>query len=394
MIREKVQELKERHQPSELKMAFFDSIHLVPSSWDELVQESSVYLTTSYLSAIENAMHHQLSFRYILFSKNNQTVAVAAFQLITIDSEALALEQTQKRKIVLGKVLDQIKLNCLINGTLFGSGENGFFYSSAIDAQVAFKALADGTKRLCALEEIRDKVHVIMVKEYFPERVDYSNELIRYKYRNFKMEPNMVLQIKEQWKSMEDYYQSMTSKYRNKAKSGLKKSAQLVVKDLSAQEIKQHLPVLKSLFHAVHDKAEQKLGELDVACFVELKKNLQEQFVLKGYFLDNTLVGFGSIFLNHGNLDSNYVGLNYDFNRSHGIYQRILYDLVQLAIEKQVKRLHFGRTASEIKSNFGAKAVHMECYVRTKNSISNKIIKPLVKQISTPDFIERNPFKE
>ena len=232
-----------------------------------------------------------------------------------------------------------------------------------------------------------------MVKEYFPEQVAASNELVNYKYRNFKMEPNMVLDMQKEWLSFDNYMASMTSRYRSKIKSSLKKSAAIELRNLTWQEIEKYQSSINTLFAAVHGKAKYKLGTLNTAAFIDLKRNLKERFTLNAYFLDDKMVGFSSVFINNGALDANYVGLDYDYNKSHSVYQRILYDLVDMAINNQLQKLHFGRTASEIKSNFGAKAVDMVCYVKTKNSVTNKIIKPFVKKISTPDFVERNPFK-
>lgn len=394
MIEKKVKELKERRAPSELKMAFFDSINIVPPCWDNLINESSIYLSKGYLSAIENAMNNQLTFRYILFSKDEDCIAIAAFQIIKIDSKSLDLEKSKKRLKAVNKVVDQVGLNCLINGSLFSSGELGFYYSKTLEPKVAYKAFTDGVNRLCDLERSRQKIQLIMVKEFFPESKSASDELIPFNYRNFKMEPNMVLELNKEWNSIEDYFASMTSKYRNKAKNALKRSSSLEIRDLSVEELIEFQPKLQELFHTVHSKAKYKLGTLEVKSFIELKRNLKSNFSVKGYFFEETLVGFGSLFINHNTLDSNYVGLDYELNKTHGIYQRILFDLVELGIEKKVEKIQFGRTASEIKSNFGAKAVDMECYVRTKNSVSNKLIKPLIKRIERPDVIERNPFKE
>jgi len=389
----KAKEMKKQPTTAPLEMAFFDSIQLVPASWDELVGAASTYLTTGYLRAIEAAMKGQMTFRYILFSKAGQPVALAAFQLIKVDSRSLDIEQTKKRKKLMSKVLDQMEVTCLINGTLFGSGEHGFYYSPELEAEEAFKALADGTKRLCALEQKTNKVQVIMVKDYFPENSTASAQLENHKYRSFKMEPNLVLHIREEWSSMDDYLAAMTSKYRSATRGILKKSANLTTRDLTITEITKYQPELTTLFHAVHSKAKRKLGTLDVAAFVDLKRNLKSDFILRGYFLEEQLVGFASIIVNGEALDSNYVGLDYELNKPHNIYQRMLYDLVQMTFDKKLSKLHFGRTAGDIKSSFGGKAVDMTCYVKTTNSAFNKIIKPLVKRISTPDFSERNPFK-
>lgn len=392
--KDRINECTIKSKSSGLEMAFFDSIHFVPPSWDELIGDKNVYLTTKYLSAIENTMKQKMGFRYVILFKETEAVALASYQLISVDASSLELEPSSKSKKLVGKILNHFDTKCLINGSLFSSGENGFYYSSEIPNEVAFDALAACTTELCTLEDAQEKIKVMMVKDYFPENTEFSKSLINYKYRNFLMEPNMVLEVKEEWQSMEDYFASMTTKYRKKAKTNLKKAGALTEKVFTTTEIEKYLPQLRALFLSVHNKAKHKLGAFDVSAFLELKQNLEELFILKGYFLDTKLVGFSTGFINNGNLEANYVGIDYEFNKTHNVYLRILYDYVKLGLEKKVNRVYFGRTAGEIKSNLGAKAVDMECYVRTKNSVSNKIIKPLVQRISTPEFVERNPFKE
>lgn len=380
-------------EQEDISMAFFESIEQVPRSWDELASQQPIYLSTDYLKSIEKIMKGQMSFRYIMFFKDSVAVAIASFQIIKVDTNAFETECFIKKERLFGKVLDQVNIRCLINGTLFGSGEYGFAYSQTLADEEAFKVLAKGVKKLCVLEEAREKIHIIMVKDYFPERKKASDHLVEYKYRGFKMEPNMVLELKEEWNVMDDYLASMSAKYRKGAKTAYKKSKEVEGRELSLPEIVEYQEGLKSLFTEVQSKAKRKLGTLDLQTFVELKRNLSDRFIVKGYFLGNEMVGFSSAFVMEDKLDANYVGLNYEYNRSHSIYLRMLYDLVDLALKHKVKKLHFGRTAGEIKSNTGAKSVDMECYVRTKNSVSNKIIKPFVKRVSTPDFVERNPFK-
>lgn len=392
-IKEKQANFKLSRSGSELGMAFFESIHFVPAIWDTLVGSQNVYLTSSYLKAIEDQMENQLSFRYILFYKGKKAVAMASFQLIDLDEDTIDFGSDSKRKKLGGKLVDQLGIRCLINGTLFGSGETSFYFSDDVSADEAFQALAVGTQKLYLKEKHEGKVDLLLIKDYFPESVAVSDMLLKYNYRDFKIEPNMVIKLQEDWNSFDDYLSAMLSKYRNRAKSAYKKSKNLIEKDLDKNKIRELTPRIRALFEAVHNKASFKMGLLDVAAFARLKENLQEQFVLKGYFLDDKLVGFSSIFIHNHTLDANYVGLDYDYNKSHAIYQRILYDLVKTAFDHNVKRINLGRTAGEIKSNLGATAVDMKCYIRHRNSLSNKIIKPFVKQITTPEFTERNPFK-
>ena len=117
------------------------------------------------------------------------------------------------------------------------------------------------------------------------------------------------------------------------------------------------------------------------------------KFIVKGYLRDEELVGFSSAFICNDIVDANYVGINYDLNHKHAIYQRMLYDYVALAMENNSAELRFGRTAEEIKSTIGAEPVAMNLYIRHKSRIKDKVLKPIFASIKPSEFELRKPFK-
>ena len=51
------------------------------------------------------------------------------------------------------------------------------------------------------------------------------------------------------------------------------------------------------------------------------------------------MVGFISGVINKNSLDAHFVGIDYQLNREYAIYQRMLYDYVEIAISKGLKTL-------------------------------------------------------
>ncbi len=80
-------------------------------------------------------------------------------------------------------------------------------------------------------------------------------------------------------------------------------------------------------------------------------------------------------------------------NKSHAIYQRMLYDYIDIAIKQKLSTLNFGRTASEIKSSVGAIPQHLTVYIRHKKSIRNKFLKLFLLKIRPTKFNQKFPFK-
>ncbi|MEZ4738818.1 MAG: hypothetical protein R2818_05530 [Flavobacteriales bacterium] len=73
--------------------------------------------------------------------------------------------------------------------------------------------------------------------------------------------------------------------------------------------------------------------------------------------------------------------------------QRMLVDLLEVALKKGVDKIHFGRTAEQAKSNLGAVPVEMRFYVKHRNRLANKLVGPFLRSIRPDGFEQRSPFK-
>ena len=126
----------------------------------------------------------------------------------------------------------------------------------------------------------------------------------------------------------------------------------------------------------------------------QLKLQLQEDFELIGYYLEGELLGFNTTLYWDNNCEAHSIGMNYDFNAPYALYQNMLYDQVRSAITKKKSKLILGRTAMEMKSNFGAEPYEMCCYVRHSGQLINKALKPVFNYIKQTEWTQRRPFKE
>ncbi|MGE0560582.1 MAG: hypothetical protein AB7O47_02085 [Flavobacteriales bacterium] len=382
------------NKEGQITYQFYESIFSVNEQhWNKI--NNNLYLSINYLKALETALKFQLKFQYILFYKNNDPVAIASVQLVKfIDKGSKYQEQICiLTNHIKNKLIQSLEVGLMVCGNVFCCGENGFIYSNELTDEEAYLSLNSALKELRKQEESTWKSSVILLKEFWPDNFKRSDQLKKDDFRDFMIDVNMILQIHPSWKNLDDYLMSMTAKFRTKAKSVEKKSAKLVRKELNVEEILLHQARIEELYHFVVDKSEYSIGELNGQAFVNFKQLLNEQFILTGYFLDEQLIGFSSAFWFNNILDANYVGIDYDYNIDYSLYQRMLYDLVEVAVNKNVTELRFGRTAEEVKSCLGAVPTDMKLYVKHKNSVKNKLLKPIVKTISPSDFELRNPFK-
>ena len=105
------------------------------------------------------------------------------------------------------------------------------------------------------------------------------------------------------------------------------------------------------------------------------------------------MVGFKTCFILKNTIEAHFIGLDYTCNKELELYQNILYDYIKITISNNKQQLFLGRTAAEIKSTVGAEAYELKCYIRHRNPLSNRIIKPFVDYLKPAQWVPRNPFK-
>jgi len=386
-----------KSKKNDLRPEFFHSTDdLKKDDWNSIVNNANVYLTIPYLQSLEDSLEGQVDFRYIIFyNASNKPVALASVQILDFSSDVFKKNEVYCKvaSTIKNKVLESLGVKMMVCGNVFATGENGFMHTPDISSEDAFTNLSNGLYELRQATKLDNPISVVLLKEFWPDTFDESDTLKSAGFKDFKVDVNMVLKIHPGWNTMEDYLSSMTTKFRTRAKGVYKKSADIVVKDLSELEIHENKTNIEGLYRSVVEKADFKFGVLTGDAFVQFRKNLGEDFIFKGYFLNDMMVGFSSAFLSGSSVDANFVGLNYDHNQQYAVYQRMLYDFVEIGIQNQAKELRLGRTAEEIKSCIGAEPMDMKLYLRHRNSISNKLIAPIISTITPSEYELRYPFK-
>ena len=203
----------------------------------------------------------------------------------------------------------------------------------------------------------------------------------------------MIIDLKPEWKTFEDYKNILKSKYRVKSNKADSKSSALEARLFSKNDFETYKHELQALYQNTIDKASFNAQVLNLNTYGYLRAYLKEDFILKGYFLDNKLVGFLTALVKDQKLDAHFIGLDYTLNKAHAIYPRILNDYIRIGIEKKVSSINLGRTASEIKTTIGAQPLELSCYIKHKNPVLNSLVKPFFRRIKIKEFKQHFPFK-
>lgn len=397
LIREEKVNLQIRRTPSNLDLRIFDSIGLVPEEeWNRIVPESRGLMRHPYLRAIENSAHKNEQSRYVLMYKDKIPVAAAIFHIAVITGQDYRSHNGEKNNLekLTDTIKDKAKVRILVCGHTHISGDHGFIYSPAISDKEAYHALADACYQIRRSEKSRGKIDLQLVKDFYEEQYEASKHLRIFKYRQFKVDPNMVLKIRPEWNSFDQYLNAMNTKYRKKALSVVKQGAALDRRRLTAEEIESNFDKIQELYLNVANKAKVRINHFDTSYLVQLKRNMGEDFDLTAYYLNDAIVGFSTTITWGDNAEGHAIGMNYELNNQYAIYQNILYDFVKAAIEKKKARLILGRTAMEMKSNIGAEPLEMYCHIRHSAPLLNRAFKPVFNYIKQTEWTQRNPFKE
>lgn len=380
---------------------YFTSVKDIPERiWKELECSKNFYFHPDYLYSIEKHNTH-ISLNYIvLLNKSKEAIALGLIQIIDFPLEKIENSFNKHfnkikcfgRKIGIFPKLKPIQL--LVCGNIFVSGEHGVFIKDGQNKQKTLNDLAKAISHFVGSNKSLAKdSSIFLIKDFVKESLKVTDELHELNYYSFHVEPNMVLQIDNNWSNFEAYLEAMKTKFRVKAKRAMKLSNDLVVKEVTKHNIESFIPEITALYQKVANNADFNLGDFNLKTCVSLKAAFGENYILKTYWYQNKMVGFMSGVINNNSLDAHFVGIDYLLNKRLAIYQRMLYDYVKIALDKKLNTINFGRTASEIKSSIGAIPQDLTCYIRHKKSITNKFLKPFLSYIEPKSFTQKKPFK-
>ncbi len=379
------------------KLNISDSIDLVNhKDWTSLVKDS-LFLSYDYLKSLELGLD-SMEYRYVLiYDAELNPVMAAYFQIIDIEEVDQYYKDYLMRYVgesVVNGLLPSTNLRMVMCGNLFVCGENGFIASETIDEKEGMELLSEGFKRIAKSLDNEEKASIMLVKELYPENDPNMDAFKKDNFHPLQIDCNMVLNLPPEWDNLDDYLHSMTSKFRTKAKSVLQRSAALEIRSLSDEEMQEAIEEIDALHFEVVNRAEFSLGTLNAATFVELKRRMPLSFEFVAYYLKGEMIGFSASFVCKEFLDAAHVGINYKFNTELALYQRMLYDFVQLALDRKLEQIRFGRTAEQLKSSLGALPVNMRLYIKHRNSMVNHLMKRFVEKVKPSTFELRRPFKK
>jgi predicted N-acyltransferase len=365
-------------------------------AWSRLHPTAGAFLCLDYLAALEHAHDDGLEIRLAMFFRGSEAIGIAAFQIAHFATSEDAYSNVflncinAVARCIRGKHIH----NVLISGNAFATGEHGFSFQPAVDNETIAFCLHQAMETIAKHEQKKGRrICAMVTKDFYPDTSGVAEQMQRYRFKKFQVDHNMVMPVLSEWNSFDDYLDSLNTKFRTKAKAALKRSSGLRVINATESEVLEHAEAMQRLYDNVYMKADFRLGKLQSKALAELLKRIPNEFFVRLYFLNDELAGFMTAMRCGDVLEAHVIGIDYETNREHGVYQRILYDYVELAIRLRCTRIVYGRTAAEIKSTVGAFPVDLTCTIKHRRIISNTLLSMIINYVKPSEYPQRDPFK-
>ena len=358
------------------------------NKWESLCPNGS-FLSLPFKLAFEK--HHKSNIKHLYYvadDEDNQAIGYA--QEFNIRSNRI--HDYQRKNKVKGRLvnlvlkLSNLKVIALGNGLLTNiSNFSAVKLSNNIDF---FNSL------LLHIQKDLNADKFIIPDHFFRElKVENPNEVFP-KLIKVVVDQDMYLNISKEWNIFEDYANTLKKKYRSRLKSVMKKSEEIEIKVLTQKELVKHAEKMQELFENVHQKSAFSISPFNTSIYTDLFDSDNPKCQVFGYFLSDKMIAFSSELQDDDNLYSYFIGLDYLYNKSHRLYERILNETIKSAISNKKSKLILGRTAAEFKSNVGAQPIHSEIFVYLKSPVLRRLLRPILENIQASNWVQRNPFKE
>ena len=364
--------------------------------WD-LFAGDELTLHSAYLNAL-TPLPSQEKIYWVRFYSDLTLVGIAPFTLAYFSGPSIV--DHLKGSPLLSQALKTINRGLtpmtgwvLICGHSSRIGATCYHFKHTIQSDKASSALIGRSLKLAA-----ERLIISLANERNVEAVIFPDHplfhsLTKRGFTRFKIEPQLNLSLSPEWHHFNDYLEALTSKYRVKAKRSYTKSVRLEERALTSQHINRDQNRLSELYQQVTERASLDITTPELHSLATLVKALPARVKVYGYYLDEQLIGFRVSLISPNTLIAHLVGIDYQYNRHHGLYPRILNDYLTEAITLRVQHLELGRTASEIKTTLGASPQSSGILLSHRSALLNRLLSLISANRALPVFKTHHPFK-
>jgi hypothetical protein len=371
------------------------------ADWDTAAPKDNLFLSKTYLSALEQYAPEGMKFAYGVFYFQEKPVGVACCQLLTFNAaehvQGLSEPGRNIAQWLKQRVAASTKIPLLIFGNMLLTGDHAFYFNAEYaDGTLSAQLLGSAAGLLCNGNVIPGfEASATLIKDFEAQHAPFTTKLREGGFHEIPFQPNMRMALRPEWQKFDDYIEAMSSKYRVRARRAFRKLDGVERRELNLDAVKELDVQLHTLYCSVARHADFNMITLHPQYFSGLKAALEDRFRIWGYFLDGALLGFHSAIYNGDELEAHFLGFQDIHNADFQLYLNMLYDMVREAFAAGASQIVFSRTATEIKSSIGAEAFETYCYLRHCNPVVHAMTQALVGYLAPKEtWTPRHPFRE
>ena len=373
----------------------YNNTNQLPLKWDDIAI-STVFLSKKYLQVLERSSPENMICHFIGIFENENLVGVSIAQYLNLNKlESFGGRDKCVKSKIRNFAFKNFASKVLVLGNNMLTGQNSYALEEGVNHKKAIQALHSAANKLKTnFAEKNIKVHITTYKDFTNAEIkNFAVPELENEYQ-FSTQPNMIFLIDENWKTEQNYIESLSKKYRDQYKRARKKAISLEKRKLSLEEITLLEDEIYDLYYHVAQNAPFNTFFLPRDHFRVFKELFKDKFLFYGYFIGDKLIGFNTLIKNEKVMDTYFLGYDASIQRQNMLYLNMLYDMIAYSINKNFDEIVFARTALEIKSSVGAKPVKMFGVISHSNKLINSFMPKIFKYLE-PETIwqQRNPFK-
>ena len=373
----------------------YNNTNQLPLKWDDIAI-STVFLSKKYLQVLERSSPENMICHFIGIFENENLVGVSIAQYLNLNKlESFGGRDKCVKSKIRNFAFKNFASKVLVLGNNMLTGQNSYALEEGVNHKKAIQALHSAANKLKTnFAEKNIKVHITTYKDFTNAEIkNFAVPELENEYQ-FSTQPNMIFLIDENWKTEQNYIESLSKKYRDQYKRARNKAISLEKRKLSLEEITLLEDEIYDLYYHVAQNAPFNTFFLPRDHFRVFKELFKDKFLFYGYFIGDKLIGFNTLIKNEKVMDTYFLGYDASIQRQNMLYLNMLYDMIAYSINKNFDEIVFARTALEIKSSVGAKPVKMFGVISHSNKLINSFMPKIFKYLE-PETIwqQRNPFK-
>ena len=374
------------------------------ATWDRLGSRN-MFLSSHYLRALHAAPPSTMRFHYFTVWKGERLCGIIYTQLDTFQAQQsisyhkdAGLPEPERGlfKQLRNLMARRVKVHTILCGNSLVTGDHGFLFEEAVSSEDQWSLVNETLHWLIRyLRKSGMRVNLLFVKDFSKPAVKKLHMVPDTRvYHGFHAQPNMILNLLEEWTTFDDYLSALSSKYRVRVRRAYKKADTIEKRELQVVDLENHHDKIIEYYRDIAENASFNLFILNPEYFISVKRHLGENFRIFGYFKGDKLIAFYSLMINGDEIEAHFLGYEEETNRKYQLYQNMLLDMIALAIPLHMQRIIYGRTAMEIKSTVGAEPYPMYFYLQYQNALINRCV-PWIYHTLEPEvqWVQRRPFR-